>query len=107
MRSWFLLSVMGGALLAGAAAADPATPLRAYIPGSISPEAAAIYETYRVILMAPRQQPVTTAEAYKALYDQNEKSMMPRSEAALKQSGATATDSVMGGTPEIEVKPKG
>ncbi len=106
MRSWFLLSVMGGALLLSAAAAEPATPLRAYIPGSISPEAAAIYERYRAILLAPRQKPMTTPEEYKALYDQNEKSMMPRTNAVLKQSGATATDRIMGGTPVIEVKPK-
>lgn len=108
MRSRFLLSAAALLLSGGYAVAETAAPepLRAYIPGSISPEATAIYNKYKFILVAPRQKPMSTPQEYQALYEQNEKNLLPRAEAALKQSGATAIDRKMGGTPVIEVRPK-
>jgi len=109
-----MLSVPAMAQSAAPVAAVPASiapesapvPLRAYIPGSISPEAAAIYTKYKAILLAPRQKPMTTPAEYAELYATNEKNMLPRAEAAIKQYGSIVTERVLGGVPTLEVRPR-
>jgi epsilon-lactone hydrolase len=100
------IAMVGLYASAAAQTAAPAEPLRAFIPGSISPEAAAIYTKYKPIMLAPRQKPLTTPAEYEALYLATEKSMVPRAEAAVKQLGATVIERKLDGVPVLEVRPK-
>lgn len=88
-------------------AASQPEPLRAYIPKSISPEAAAIYNKYKIIMLAPRQKPLTTPEEYAALYAKTERDSLPRAKAAVKKYGSAVIERTLGGVPALEVRPKG
>jgi epsilon-lactone hydrolase len=113
MRRLILAFTLGGLFVAASAQTPPATipgqsaPLRAYIPHSISPEAQAIYEKYQPLLLAPAQEPATTADEFEKMYRDNEAKSLPRSEAIVKQLGSLVTEEKLGGVSAIEVRPKG
>jgi acetyl esterase/lipase len=114
MRAQVLSLVVGCSLLALAQAAPAwaqaehgGLPLRAYVPSTISPEAAAIYAGYKAFMLAPTPPPARTAAEFDALYQGNEKRSLGVGAAALKIYGSTASDRVIGGVPTVEVRPKG
>ncbi|MDB5427533.1 MAG: Alpha/beta hydrolase fold-3 domain protein [Phenylobacterium sp.] len=101
-------AALGPPALAQTATGAPAPlPMRAYVPTTISPEAAAIYAGYKAFVMAPTPAIPTTAAGFEALYQANEKRSLSVAETALKTYGSTASDRVMGGTPTVEVRPRG
>jgi monoterpene epsilon-lactone hydrolase len=114
MRSRALALVIGCSLvalappsaLAQSAAAVP-LPMRAYVPSTISPEAAAIYAGYRAFILAPTPTPARTTAEFDALYQANEQRSLSVADRALKTYGSAARDRVLGGTPTVEVRPKG
>jgi monoterpene epsilon-lactone hydrolase len=88
-------------------AADPALPMRAYVPTTISPEAAAIYTGYRAFVLQPLPPIARTPAEFDALYQANEKRSLSVAAVALKTYGSTATDRTIAGVPTVEVRPKG
>jgi monoterpene epsilon-lactone hydrolase len=118
-------AVSCAALAASAHAADPAapasgpgypaeivppsqasTPVRAYVPTTISPEAAAIYARFHAFVLAPRPAPPKTPADFDALYQNFEKGNLALSEATLKQLQSVVTELKLNGTQVFEVKPK-
>jgi monoterpene epsilon-lactone hydrolase len=112
MRTQVLTLIVGCSLAALAppafAQSAPAAPLpmRAYVPSTISPEAAAIYTAYKAFILAPLPAIPRTTPEFDALYQANEKRSLTVAAAALQAYGSTASDRVMGGTPTVEVLPK-
>src|SRR5882757_5814150 len=74
---------------------DPSLPMRAYVPSTISPQAAAIYAGYRAFVMQPTPPIPTTAAGFEALYQANEKRSLEVAAIALKTYGSTASDRVI------------
>lgn len=113
MRSRALTLIVGlglvtlGSPALGQPVPDPALPLRAYVPTTISPEAAAIYAGYKAFILAPAPEIPRTAAEFEALYRANEQRSNTVAAAALKTYGSTASDRVMGGVQTVEVRPKG
>ncbi|MDB5366533.1 MAG: hypothetical protein JWM77_2460, partial [Rhodospirillales bacterium] len=89
------------------AAAVPPVSLRAYVPTTISPEAAAVYAAYAAFINAPEPAPPRTAADFEALYQASEKSAISRSEAIVKAMGATIIERKIGGVDALEIRPKG
>jgi epsilon-lactone hydrolase len=85
---------------------DKSQPLRAYIPSTISPQAAAIYAAYRAFILAPQPAPPKTLADFDALYQKAEQRSLSRSEAMVKQLQAAVTERVIGGVTVYEVHPK-
>jgi monoterpene epsilon-lactone hydrolase len=101
---------LGGALammlLAAAAHAEAPMPLRAYVPTTISPEAAAVYNAYRPFVLAPQPAPAKTLADFDALYQKAEERSLARSEALLKATQASVTERRIGGVKVYEIRPK-
>jgi monoterpene epsilon-lactone hydrolase len=85
---------------------DKSLPLRAYVPSTISPQAAAVYAAYRAFILAPQPAPPKTQADFDALYQMAEQRSLPRSEAMVKQLQAAVTERVIGGVTVYEVHPK-
>jgi len=85
---------------------DKSLPLRTYIPSTISPQAAAIYKSYRAFILAPQPAPAKTLADFDALYQKSEERGLARSEALLKVMQAAVTERVIGGVTVYEVRPK-
>jgi acetyl esterase/lipase len=85
---------------------DKSLPLRAYVPSTISPQAAAVYGAYRAFILAPQPAPPKTQADFDALYQMAEQRSLPRSEAAVKQQQAAVTERVIGGVTVFDVRPK-
>src|SRR5580692_4541312 len=89
------------------ATAPSATPLRAYIPTTISPEAQAMFRAYRAFILAPRPPINHTAAEFDAAYKVSEKHNLEASEARLKLYPGTAiTQRQINGVTVYEVRPK-
>jgi epsilon-lactone hydrolase len=99
-------AVFTGAAGAQTSGAAPALPLRAYIPSTISPQAAAVYTGYRAFVLAPQPTPPKTQADFDALHQAAEKRGIEVSEARLKILQPTVTQRLIGGVPVIEVRPK-
>jgi epsilon-lactone hydrolase len=85
---------------------DKSQPLRLYIPSTISPQAAAVYASYRAYILAPQPTPPQTLADFDALYQKAEQRFLPRSEAMVKQLQAAVTERIIGGVTVYEVHPK-
>jgi epsilon-lactone hydrolase len=106
-----LAAVAGFLVFAGPASAQATppseTPLRAYIPTTISPEAQAMYRAYRAFILAPRPPINHTAAEFDAAYKISEKHNLEASEARLKLFPGTAiTERQINGVTVYEVRPK-
>jgi acetyl esterase/lipase len=86
---------------------DASLPMRAYVPSTISPQAAAIYAGYRAFVMQPTPPIPTTAAGFEALYQANEQRSLSVAATAAKTYGSAVSDRVIGGVPTVEVLPKG
>jgi monoterpene epsilon-lactone hydrolase len=114
MRTLVLLAAAASCLVAVAPAialaADPgdasATPLRAYIPTTISPEAAAIYKGYRAFILMKRPPAPKTAAEFEAAYPIIEKHNIEASEARLKLFHPTIIERAINGVTVYEVRPE-
>lgn len=84
---------------------DAALPLRAFVPTTISPEAAAIYRAYRAFILLPQPVPRSDAD-FAALYSKAEERGIPGADAAVKQLGSTVIQRSIGGLPVYEVRPR-
>ena len=115
MRTLLAVTVSCATLaLAGQAAAQattaaeaPAAPLRAYVPTTVSPQAAAILNASRPSLLGPRPAAPRTAAGYVALNQLFERMVAPREAGLIKALGVTVTDRQMGGVHVVEVLPAG
>jgi acetyl esterase/lipase len=85
---------------------DQTLPVRAYVPPTISAEAARIYERYRPLVLSPNPTPPRTDAEFEAMYRSGEQAATANSEAALQQSGARIAESRMGGVPVLEILPR-
>jgi acetyl esterase/lipase len=85
---------------------DKSQPLRLYIPSTISPQAAAVYASYRAYILAAQPAPPQTLADFDALYQKAEQRLLPRSEAMVKQLQAAVTERIIGGVTVYEVHPK-
>ncbi len=104
------LATSAGAQPSAAPAAAPTQarlPMRAYVPTTISPEAAALYARYRPFILATPGPPMRTTADFDALYQASEKRGIEVSEARLKILQPTVTQRVIGGVNVYEVRPKG
>jgi acetyl esterase/lipase len=114
-------AAFAAAMAAGSAAGQPAVPVypaeiippsqsampvRAYVPTTISPEAAAVYARFRPFVLGPRPAPPKTAADFDALYQHFEKENLALSEAKLKVLQPTVTELHINGVQVFEVKPK-
>jgi acetyl esterase/lipase len=99
-------SAQAQAPVAGEAQTDKPLPLRAYVPSTISPQAAAIFGAYRAFILAPQPAPPKTQADFDALYQMAEQRSLPRSEALVKELQPVITERVIGGTKVYEVRPK-
>lgn len=84
----------------------PPDPLRTYIPTTISPEAAAVYQAYRAFILAPRPVPASNADL-EEMQRKAEERAIPASDALVGKLGATVTQRSIGGVTVYEVRPKG
>ena len=113
MRTQVLTLIVGCSLAAlgppAFAQSEPAAPLpmRAYVPSTISPEAAAIYARYKPLILSPTPKPPQSAADFEAMRQGAEKGVEARVAAAIQQSGATVAEHQMGGVPVLEIRPKG
>jgi acetyl esterase/lipase len=82
------------------------TPVRAYIPTTISPEARAVFEAYRALLTAPRPAPPKTLADFDLMYQSAEDRSLAVSEARLAQLQPTVAELRLNGTLIYEVKPR-
>jgi monoterpene epsilon-lactone hydrolase len=82
------------------------TPVRAYIPTTISPEARAVFTAYQALLVAPRPAPPETPADFDALYQGAEERSLAVSEARLAQLKPTVAELRLNGSLVYEVKPK-
>ena len=86
---------------------DQSFPLRAYVPPTISPEAAAVFERYRALLLSPNPTPPTGSDAeFEAMYQAGEQSAAANAEALVKSLDPTVTEHEMGGVRTLEILPK-
>lgn len=106
MRSVAILTVIAGLAVAGSAIAADPLPLRAYVPSTISPEAAAVYARYRAFVLAPRPTPPKTPADFDALYQGAERSGIAKSDAMLKVLQPVVTQRLIAGVPVYEIRPK-
>jgi acetyl esterase/lipase len=115
MRALTLLTAAFGCLAAVPALAQPAAPpappaaadpLRAYIPTTISPEAASLYRAYRPFVLATPAPPARTAADFAAMYAASEARALPGAEAVVKRLQPTVIARTINGVPVIEVRPK-
>ena len=115
MRTLTLLAAAASVILTAAPAvaqttspaSAPATPLRAYIPTTISPEAAAMYRAYRPFILAPRPPINHTAAEFDAAYKVSEKHNLEASEARLRlYPGTVIAERQINGVTVYEVRPK-
>ena len=105
-----ILSRTAGAVLlslllsSGAAMAADSVPL----PNTISPQAKAVIEflesTGFMDLKAPAADDVA---GWKALHDAQEQALVEPNKAVLDQIGATVIDTMIGGVPVLDIRPKG
>lgn len=111
---WVRASLAAGSMIVATSAwaqaapppADGPLPLRAFIPTTISPEAAALYRAYRSFILTPQPVPKSDADLV-ALHDANEARFLPGADALVAQLGATVIQRAIGGVPVYEVRPKG
>jgi monoterpene epsilon-lactone hydrolase len=100
------LALAGQAAAQAASAAAPAAPMRAYVPSTISPEAAAIFARGRPGLLAPRPKLPTTPAGFEAV----NKALLPMAEAhdaaIAKSLDLVVTDRQMAGVHVLEILPK-
>jgi len=82
-------------------------PLRTYIPPTISPEAATVYEDYRAFILAPPPVPPTTVAEFEALYQAGEPRGLARAAEVARMFGPTIADIAMEGSKVVEVRPSG
>jgi len=82
-----------------------AEPLRAYVPTTVSPEAAAILNAARPGLLKPRPKAPTSAAGFVALNWAFEHVVALREPAVIKQFGITIADKQMSGVHVVEVLP--
>jgi acetyl esterase/lipase len=82
------------------------TPVRAYIPMTISPEARAIYVAYQAFIMSPRPAPPETLADFDLMYENAEKSSLAASEARVTQLQPTIAELRLNDSLVYEVKPK-
>ena len=112
MRVLTLLAAAFGCVAgvpAAAQAAPPAAtavPLRAYIPTTISPEATAVYQGYRALVLATPAPPPRSAADFAAMYAASEARILPRAEAVVQRLQSTVIPRAINGVPVIEVRPK-
>jgi acetyl esterase/lipase len=106
-------AVVGGAVLGAAAmavaqqAAEPkpkpdARPLRAYVPSSVSPEAAAIMNAHP----PGARPPVPSAATFGIFHQMGELAMRAHEGEVLTSLGVTLQERKLGGVPTLEVLPK-
>ena len=103
-RGLGLLASMAAMVATGAQARD-AEPLRAYVPTSISPEAAAVYTAYRAFILTPKPVPKTDADL-DALRVQADARGIPQSQAIATRLGTTVRPLTIGGVPVLDIRPK-
>lgn len=82
-------------------------PLRNYVPSTISPEAAAVYEDYRAFILAPPPPPPTNAAEFEALYQAGEPRGLTRAAEVARMLGPAIANIEMGGSKVVEVRPGG
>jgi monoterpene epsilon-lactone hydrolase len=94
-----------GQTLAPKAPAAAAEPLRAYVPTTVSPEAAVILNATRPGLLKPRPKGPTSGAGFAALNWAFEHMVASREPGVIKTFGITIADKQMGGVPVVEVLP--
>lgn len=82
------------------------TPVRAYVPTTISPEARAIFLAYQAFIAAPRPAPPKSLADFDLLYQDAEARSLAVSEATLAQLRPTVVEMRLNGSLVFEVKPK-
>jgi monoterpene epsilon-lactone hydrolase len=87
------------------AAGGAAEPVRAYVPSTVSPEAAAILDAARPGLLKPRPPAPTSAAGYVALNWAFEHMVALKEPATIKALGIVIADRQMGGVHVVEVLP--
>lgn len=103
-------TVIAGYAVLGAASATaqtsaPADPLRAYVPSTVSPEAAALYARYRPFVLTVDQQIARTRAEIEARYLAGEKAA-DAGNAPLTALGLTTAEQELGGVKVLEVLPR-
>ncbi|HEY2677625.1 MAG TPA: alpha/beta hydrolase [Steroidobacteraceae bacterium] len=92
---------------AQAPAAPPTPdPLRAFIPSTLSPEAAAVYAGYRAYILALPAPPPKTLADFDALYQKSEERSNAVSDAAVKRLQPMVIQRTLAGVTVYEVHPK-
>lgn len=82
-------------------------PLRNFVPPTISPEAAAVYEDYRAFILAPPPPPPTNEDEFEALYQAGEPRGRARADEVARMFQPAIADISMGGSKVVEVRPGG
>ena len=100
-----LVGVTVGHALAPTAPAGAGEPLRAYVPTTVSPQAAVILNAARPGLLKLRPMVPTSAAGFVALNWAFEHMVASREPAVIKRFGITVADKQMGGVPVVEVTP--
>ena len=90
---------------ATAAAAAP-DPLRAYIPTTISPQAAALYRAYRPLLLSAGPKIATTTAEFDANYKTGEEHAITVDAPYVKAMGLTIIERQISGVKVLEIRPK-
>jgi acetyl esterase/lipase len=83
-----------------------APPLRAYVPTTISPEAAQIYAAYRSFVLAAPAPPAKSPEDFAAMYQTSEARSAAASDAAIKRLQPSVIQRTIAGVTVYEVRPK-
>jgi acetyl esterase/lipase len=94
-----------GRAMAPKPAAAPAEPLRAYVPTTVSPEAAVILNAARPGLLKHRPKGPTSGAGFAALNWAFEHMVASREPGIIKRFGITVADKTMGGVHVVEVLP--
>lgn len=82
-------------------------PLRNFVPPTISPEAAAVYEDYRAFILAPPPPPPTNEAEFETLYQAGEARGRARADEVARMFQPAIADISMGGSKVVEVRPGG
>ncbi len=82
-------------------------PMRAYIPSTISPEAAAIYARYRPFLLGPGPAIARTPEAWATNQAASEAAVNAGLAPFLKATNPTVVETEMGGVKVLDIRPQG